>query len=83
MTPSSADIDQQVRLTAFDSNIIAIRPDYIIEVRKDVLKEKDGPMLLYGLQELQDRKIILPKPARLHPDTHLLEKRYEEYRRVV
>jgi putative restriction endonuclease len=67
---------------AFDSNIIAIRPDYIIEVRKDVLKEKDGPMLQYCLQELQSRKIILPKPALLYPSTLLLEKRYEEYRRV-
>jgi putative restriction endonuclease len=67
---------------AFDSNIIGIRPDYIIEVRKDVLKEKDGPMLQYGLQELQSRKIILPKPTKYYPSTLLLEKRYEEYRRV-
>jgi putative restriction endonuclease len=67
---------------AFDSNIIGIRPDYIIEVRKDVLKEKDGPMLRYGLQELHSKKIILPKPVRLYPSTLLLEKRYEEYRRI-
>lgn len=67
---------------AFDSNIIGIRPDYIIEVRKDVLKEKDGPMLQYGMQELHNKKIILPRPARLYPSTLLLEKRYEEYRRV-
>jgi putative restriction endonuclease len=67
---------------AFDSNIIGIRPDYIVEVRKDVLKEKDGPMLLYGLQNLHGIKIILPKPERLHPSTSLLEKRYVEYRQV-
>ena len=67
---------------AFDSNIIGIRPDYIIEVRKDVLKEKDGPMLQYGLQELHSRKLILPKPVKLYPDPLLLEKRYEGYRQV-
>jgi putative restriction endonuclease len=67
---------------AFDSNIIGIRPDYIIEVRKDVLKEKDGPMLQYGLQDLQNKKIVLPRPVQLYPSTLLLEKRYEEYRRA-
>jgi putative restriction endonuclease len=34
---------------AFDSNLMGIRPDYLIEVRKDVLEEEDGPVLLHGL----------------------------------
>jgi putative restriction endonuclease len=65
---------------AFDSYLIRIRPDYYIEVRKDVLREKDGPMLIHGLQELNNRKIILPTPAKLSPDPRLFEQRFEEYR---
>lgn len=65
---------------AYDSYLFAIRPDYMIEVRKDVMKEEDGPMLVHGLQELNNRRIILPTPAKLSPDRMLLQKRYEEFR---
>jgi putative restriction endonuclease len=65
---------------AFDSNLFGIRPDYHMEVRKDVLREKDGPMLIHGLQELNNRKIILPTPSKLSPDRKLLEQRFEEFR---
>ncbi len=67
---------------AFDSYLFGIRPDYHIEVRKDVLREKDGPMLIHGLQELNNQKIILPTPARLLPDPILLERRFEEFRKA-
>ena len=65
---------------AFDSNIVGLRPDYVIEVREDVLKEEDGPMLKHGLVELNKKRIVLPSPAKLSPDRLLLEKRYEEFR---
>jgi putative restriction endonuclease len=67
---------------AFDSNIVGVRPDYVIEVRQDVLDEEDGPMLKHGLVELNKKHIILPSPAKLSPDKLLLEKRYEEFRAV-
>lgn len=65
---------------AFDSLFIGIRPDYIIEVRKDILQEEDGPMLLHGLKKLNKQKIILPSPAKLSPNPVFLEQRYEEFR---
>jgi len=65
---------------AFDSYLVGIRPDYVIEVRKDVLDEDDGPMLIHGLKELNQRRIILPTPPALSPDPVLLERRYEEFR---
>jgi len=65
---------------AFDSYLVGIRPDYVIEVRKDVLDEEDGPMLVHGLKELDKRRIILPAPLSLSPDPALLEQRYEEFR---
>jgi len=65
---------------AFDRFMIGIRPDYVIEVRKDILKEKDGPMLLHGLQGMHLKKILLPRNADLRPHPELLEQRYERFR---
>lgn len=40
----------KIHHAAFDSNIIGITPEYRIIVRNDILIEKDGPMLKYGIQ---------------------------------
>jgi len=65
---------------AFDSNILGIRPDYVIEISKEVLEEVDGPVLRHGLQGLHQIQIILPKSRSLYPDPKRLEARYEEFR---
>ena len=65
---------------AFDRLLLGVRPDYVIEVREDILKEKDGPMLLHGLQGLHHQKIILPRPAELRPNPDLLDRRYQQFR---
>lgn len=67
---------------AFDSYLFGIRPDHVIEVRKDVRKEKDGPMLIHGLQSLHEKTIVAPRRIGLAPDRHLLEERFEEFRRA-
>ncbi len=72
----------KIHHAAFDSNIIGINPDHIIEVRSDVLQEHDGPMLKHGLQELHGQKIILPRHKSDYPDKERLEWRYEEFRRA-
>jgi putative restriction endonuclease len=68
---------------AFDSYILGISPDHMIYVRQDILDEHDGPMLLHGLQGLNGQRIILPSARESHPDRHLLEKRFELFRRAV
>jgi putative restriction endonuclease len=65
---------------AFDSNILGIRPDYIIEVKKEILEEEDGPVLLHGLQKLHQAEIVLPKSRNLYPDPKRLETRYKEFK---
>ncbi|MBN2437719.1 MAG: HNH endonuclease [Deltaproteobacteria bacterium] len=65
---------------AFDRLLLGVRPDYVIEVRKDILKEKDGPMLLHGLQGLHHQRIILPRPKDLQPNPDLLDRRYQRFR---
>ena len=67
---------------AFDAQLIAIRPDYQIEVRHDVLEESDGPMLIHGLQGFHGQSIRLPSRQHLRPDALLLEIRYELFRQA-
>lgn len=64
---------------AFDRHFLAVRPDYVIEVRKSVLDEEDGPMLLHGLQELHMTPILVPSARRMRPDPDRLEQRYAAF----
>jgi putative restriction endonuclease len=66
----------KIHHAAFDHNIIGITPDYIVEVREDVLEEVDGPMLKYGLQSMHGQKIQLPGSKNARPDPERLELRY-------
>jgi len=65
---------------AFDRQFLGIRPDYIVEIRQDVLEESDGPMLKHGLQGLHQKKIIIPRQQILRPNPELLERRFEQFR---
>lgn len=57
---------------AFDSLFVTVDADYRVVVRGDVLDEKDGPMLLHGLQELHGRPLELPHRAEWLPSRHAL-----------
>jgi len=65
---------------AFDRYLIGIRPDCVVEVRRDVLDESDGPMLIHGLQGFHGTKLLLPRTPQLRPDPARLEVRYERFR---
>lgn len=67
---------------AFDRYLIGIRPDCVVEVRRDVLADSDGPMLIHGLQGFHQSKLLLPRQHALRPDRELLEARYERFRRA-
>lgn len=64
---------------AFDAFFLTIRPDYLVEVRSDILEESDGPMLIHGLQELDGRRILLPRKPEQRPDPGLLARRQEQF----
>lgn len=70
----------KIHHAAYDSNIIGIRPDRVVQVRTDVLTEIDGPMLRHGLQEMHGSEIFLPRHRRDQPDPTRLEERYEQFR---
>lgn len=66
----------KIHHATYDSNIVGVNPDYKIIVREDILKEIDGPMLKYGIQEMHGQKIVLPGKRKDWPDRERLELRY-------
>lgn len=70
----------KIHHAAYDANIIGIRPDRVVEVRDDILREVDGPMLRHGLQEMHGRSIVVPRARRDWPDPSRLEERFEQFR---
>jgi putative restriction endonuclease len=64
---------------AFDSHIIGITPDLKIELRRDVLQEIDGPMLVHGLQGFHSTVIHVPRRPHLKPKRDFLAERYEMF----
>ena len=65
---------------AFDRHFLTVRPDYTIEVRRSILEEEDGPMLLHGLKGMHGAPIFLPREASFQPDRVRLEARYQVFR---
>jgi putative restriction endonuclease len=70
----------KIHHSAYDAQIIGIDPDAQVHVREDVLREKDGPMLQHGLQEVAGTRLILPKNADLHPNKAFLAERFDRFR---
>ena len=70
----------KIHHAAFDGRFLGIRPDYLVEIRHDLLQEVDGPMLRHGLQELHGRQLkVVPRHRRDWPDRELLRIKYEEF----
>lgn len=71
----------KIHHAAFDAQILGIRPDLVVQIRRDLLEEFDGPMLQHGLKERHGEKLmVLPTKRREHPETSLLEMAYEKFR---
>lgn len=64
---------------AFDRYFLGVRPDCIVEVRPDILKEHDGPTLVHAIQALHGVKISVPRKTELQPARRFLEFRYERF----
>lgn len=65
---------------AFDALVVGVTPKYIIEVRHDVLGERDGPTLQHALQGIHRTSLVVPTRAGQKPDPALLEERYQRFR---
>jgi len=69
----------KIHHAAFDHFFLSIRPDYRIEIRRDVMLESDGPMLKHGLQGLDGQRIDLPSQIPLRPSVRMLEQRHQKF----
>ena len=61
---------------AFDRHVIGVTPDCIVQIRRDVLEQEDGPMLIHGLQGFHGQPLRVPVREEWRPDRRLLEERY-------
>ncbi len=64
---------------AFDRYFLGVRPDYVVQVRPDILSEQDGPTLVHAIQALHGTRISLPRRSSLRPGPGFLEVRYERF----
>jgi len=68
----------KIHHAAYDSNILGIRPDLVVQIKSDLLEEVDGPMLRYGLKERHnERLMVVPKARDERPGAEYLQWRYE------
>jgi putative restriction endonuclease len=70
----------KIHHAAYDANILGITPDAKVEIRTDVLEEKDGPMLQYGLQAANGSRLVLPRRPEHQPNRDFLAERYDRFR---
>jgi putative restriction endonuclease len=68
--------------SAYDSFILGVTPDYIIQVRRDIMEEEDGPVLQHGLKGLHNSRLILPTSRSHYPSRDALEWRYSRFTRM-
>ncbi len=65
---------------AYDSGLIGITPDLVVQVNHDVLNEIDGPMLRHGIQGFHGQSLmVVPRHAWQQPDRDALEVRYQQF----
>lgn len=69
----------KIHHAAYDENLLGISPDYAVVINAGLLDERDGPMLLHGLQEMHGRTIFVPPRKRDRPDPDRLQTRFEQF----
>ncbi|MHA6627839.1 HNH endonuclease [Pseudonocardia sichuanensis] len=71
----------KIHHAAYDSSVLGIRPDLVVEIRADLLEEIDGPMLEHGLKGRHGQPLMaLPRARAERPDRELLDQRYASFR---
>lgn len=66
--------------SAFDQNLLGVRPDLTLAVRRDLLDEIDGPMLAHGLKAFHDQPLMVhPSKLQDQPNPSFLKVRWEEF----
>lgn len=69
----------KIHHSAYDLNIVGVDPDYRVHISASVLEERDGPMLLHGLQEMDGIRLWLPRSIKQRPNQEFLAERFEQF----
>lgn len=69
----------KIHHAAYDRGILGVRPDFVVELRADILVEIDGPMLRHGLQDVHGWHLNLPHRPKDRPDRAALAERYAKF----
>ena len=70
----------KIHHAAFDARVVGIRPDYVVQVREDILEEVDGPMLEHGLKQRHNQPLmVVPDIRKERPDPELLSVEFERF----
>lgn len=65
---------------AFDAQFLGITPDYEVRLQREVLEERDGPMLEHGLRGFHGQRLrVVPDLPEERPDRGLLEDRWSRF----
>lgn len=71
----------KIHHAAYDTHILGIRPDLVVQIRLDILAEVDGPMLRYGLQGRHNQRLMaVPTRKAERPDVDRLQVAYDMFR---
>ncbi len=70
----------KIHHAAYDADMLGISPDYDVRINRELMTEVDGPMLRYGLQEMDGRPLALPKRRADYPSKERLAERFDEFR---
>lgn len=69
----------KIHHAAYDRRLLGISPDYVVHVNGELLREVNGPMLRYGLQQMHHRDLTLPAARRDRPDRDRLSTRFRDF----
>lgn len=70
----------KIHHAAYDADFLGVDPDARVHINRELLEEKDGPMLRHGLQEMNGRHLLLPSSRRQRPDPQRLALRFDQFR---
>lgn len=71
----------KIHHAAYDARILGVTPDFVVQIRSDILDETDGPLLEHGLKGVHGQRLRqVPASPRERPDRELLALRFDRFR---
>jgi putative restriction endonuclease len=66
----------------FDTDLMGIRPDGVIELSRTLLETRDGPTLEHAVKAFHGQHLHLPRQREDQPGQRFLEERYARFRQA-